>query len=178
MCTQVHQDVEAEVDFRKGVLLIIRVSSEIIRSSVVLFILDDHSASYENGPLPLFLSERRDLNLRPLDLQPSALPGCATEADGYSYFIDGEPLLVQQDDLCKVLDVALDGGLGMTYTRLDLGELVATDVEFWDLGLVSGATAHMVQLATGVYCESLPRRSSHIPLDCATLPVKMNALFS
>jgi len=70
-------------------------------------------------------------------IQLDILPGQAVgEAGGYAYFIDGEPFQVQQDDLGEVLDVAFDGGLGMVGALLDLGELVATEVKFQDLGLV------------------------------------------
>ena len=84
-------------------------------------------------------------------IKPDILPDQAIgEAGGDAYFIDGAPLQVQQDDLGEVLDVALNGGLGMVGTLFDLGELVAAEVEFQDLGLVGGAAAHIVPPALAV----------------------------
>ena len=66
------------------------------------------------------------------------------EAGGDTDLIDGEALLVQQHDAGEVLDIAFDGSLGVLGASLDLGELVAGEVEIEDLGLVRLSAAHLM----------------------------------
>ena len=51
------------------------------------------------------------------------------EAGGDADLVNGEGLLVQQGNSGEVLEITIDGALGVLGTALNIGELVAGEVE-------------------------------------------------
>jgi hypothetical protein len=66
------------------------------------------------------------------------------EAGGDTDLINGEAFLMEQDDPGEVLDVALNGGLRVVCSALDVGEQIAGQIQIKDLGFVSLTAAHLV----------------------------------
>ena len=55
------------------------------------------------------------------------------EAGGYTDLIDGEALLLQENNTSKVLDIAFDGCLGVFCSSFDVRERIVIHTVFTDL---------------------------------------------
>ncbi len=66
------------------------------------------------------------------------------EASRDADLVNGEAFLVEEDDTGEVLDVALDGSLGVVSAAFNVGEQIAGQIQIKDLGFVSLTAAHLM----------------------------------
>jgi hypothetical protein len=87
------------------------------------------------------------------------------EAGRDADLVEGEALLVKEDDTGKVLDIAFNGGLGMMGTAFDIGELIAGEIETEDLSFVGLPAAHLVSPTARGKNDPLATHLAHVALD-------------
>ena len=87
------------------------------------------------------------------------------EASGYADLIDGEALLMQQNNTGKVLDIAFDGRLGVFSSAFDIREEVSGEIEIEDLSFMSLTTAHFMAPTASRQDNAILAHMAHIALD-------------